>query len=114
MVVNTRLAPGNLRVAVSEEDEEDVIDLGQSTSTWSFHPNPTQGEIQFAFEGVPENEIIHLGLYDMNGRALVRVSGTSSEIQSLFNASFKEVKGGIYLLKMESASKNDQVKLLKL
>lgn len=90
----------------------DVIELGQSAGTEEAQledfvvVNPFSNELQIRFESAQSRTIV---MNDMNGKVVFSEVSTSSE----FSGSTAELKSGMYILSIQSASGMTQKKLIK-
>jgi alpha-amylase len=112
--VNTRSSPGNLEPPGEGGGVTAIEAIAPIPASISAYPNPTSGEVYFSAEGVSDREEIHVELFDVNGKQVIDVRGTISRIQDLFNGSFERLGSGIYILRAQSLSLRQQIKLVKL
>ena len=79
-----------------------------------MHPNPTSGDVHFTFDGLDENEDMSVRLVDLQGRELISIVAKPADVQSAFNAQFENLKGGIYILQINSTVIQQKIRLLKM
>jgi N-methylhydantoinase B/oxoprolinase/acetone carboxylase alpha subunit len=70
--------------------------------------------LHFSIEGISDREVLHVELFDLNGRLIIDVKGTITQIQDAFNSPFAGVNSGVYLLRAQSGGVRQQIKLVKL
>lgn len=113
--VNTRTSPGNL-----EPPGEDPIvttgieDFAPTPAVLHAYPNPTNDKVYFSIEGMSDLEEIHLELYDLSGKLVTTADGNISNIQDTFNADFEKLRSGVYVLRAQSNTMKQRIKLVKL
>ena len=117
--VNTRTGAGSLMPNVADDTAEDLeMELDErgvvAAANISVYPNPTTGMLHFSIEGISDREALHVELFDLNGRLIIDVKGTITQIQDAFNSPFAGVNSGVYLLRAQSGGVRQQIKLVKL
>lgn len=112
-VVDTRSSPGNLREALELNDEVSGGFSGSREVFASVFPNPAQSEVSFEFSGVASDELVEFCLMDLQGRELFRRVSEAAFIAGDFNAGFRGLGRGVYLLSLRSSGLNQQIRLLK-
>ena len=112
-VVDTRSTPGNLREAIDPENSEaDLFSLSKETYA-SVYPNPAASDVSFEFSGVAADAMVDLQVFDISGRELFHISATPAEMAGLFNSRFRNLRNGVYHLKLNGSGLNQQIRLLK-
>ncbi|MEO6039312.1 MAG: T9SS type A sorting domain-containing protein, partial [Saprospiraceae bacterium] len=114
--VNTRTSPGNLMPPIvpgnaADRDDEAVV---STKATVSVYPNPTSGQVYFQIDGLSEREEMRVELYNMQGQRVMELHENVLGIQESFNRSFGELRSGLYVLQIRSASLKEEIKLLKM
>lgn len=110
-VVNTRTAPGSLRTMnfnfkTDEESHEQAY--------LSVYPNPTQNSLYFSFQNLNDSENLNFHLFDLSGRVIIDFETTLNDAEAKFNAKFKSINAGVYLLQVDAPSVHQQMKIIKL
>ena len=112
-VVDTRSTPGNLREAIDPEySEADLFSLSKETYA-SVYPNPAASDVSFEFSGVAADAMVDLQVFDISGRELFHMSATPAELAGLFNSRFRNLRNGVYQLKLNGSGLIQQIRLLK-
>lgn len=112
--VNTRTAPGNLRVAVSDEGEGMVAEaVEQNAVRMEVYPNPTSSDVHFSFQNLGDDEVLTVKLMDLKGREILQVEGNAVEMETRFNKAFADTKAGIYILSVDSKNLSQRSRLVK-
>lgn len=107
--VNTRTGAGSLRQAAPSPITEVV-----KTKAVKVYPNPASGNITLSARGFETGEVLQLKLSNSDGKVLVRLAGTGPQLSSMFNAAFKSLKTGIYMLGVTAQAYNEQIKVIKI
>jgi len=112
--VNTRSSPGNLEPT----DEGTVTSTPEvaapNPASINVFPNPSSGRVEFMAAGISDLEEMRVELFDLSGKMLIDVRGTLGNVQDVFNRSFEPLRAGVYLLRVQSESMREEIKLLKL
>jgi len=116
IVIDTRSAPGNQYAepdaAVSRDEpltEETLTEIALRIS-----PNPTSGEVNFQIEGISDQEILRVELFDLRGQLILAQKGNLNDISTSFNEHFGLLSPGTYFLNAQLPGKRQHLKLVKL
>jgi alpha-amylase len=112
--VNTRTSPGSLEPPGEGSTTTAVEELAPSKASISAFPNPTGGQLNFSVEGISDLEVLHLELFDLSGKLIIDVRGNISTVQDSFNRLFEPLKSGVFVLRAQSSSLQQQIKVVKL
>lgn len=98
------LIPGTF----GEKTEKELADeIGEMTVT--IYPNPTTGRIKIEIAPFEKNSTGSIGVYDMNGRLVLRQEYLSPEIA----VDISNVQNGIYFLKLTFNGRTLEWKIVK-
>lgn len=109
--VNTRSGAG---AAIVNQSNGPITEETNANTSFNIYPNPAKSQVVFSLKGVAANETVRLRAFTMDGQDLFLLSGTTQQVQVLFNKRFGQLSKGVYLLQLNSAKKNEKVKLVKL
>jgi len=112
--VNTRTSPGNLEPPGEGPVITAINEALPVKATLNVYPNPTSGQVYFNAEGMSDHETIRVELFDLQGLRVIEVQDDLSKIQDLFNANFGNLKNGVYILRAQSQSLRQEIKLVKM
>ncbi len=115
-VVDTRSAPGNQYtepgLAVDRDDQSAEAALAEISLAVS--PNPTSGAVNFQAEGISDQEMLRVDLFDLRGQLVLTAKGNLSDLSSSFNDRFSRLPAGTYFLNAYLPGQRQHLKLVKL
>lgn len=115
-VVNTRSAPGNqyAEPGAAVNRDEPLTEEILTEVTLQISPNPTSGEVNFQVEGISDQEILRVELFDLRGQLILAEKGNLNDISASFNKHFSLLSAGTYFLNAQLPGKRQHLKLIKL
>lgn len=113
--VNTRTAPGNQYSEPELITDRDLpVEAMLAEATLELSPNPTSGRVYFQTQGISDQEILRIELFDLRGQLLFSEKGNLSDLSSGFNTQFGRLSAGTYFLTAYLPGQRQQLKLVKL
>jgi alpha-amylase len=116
ITVNTRTGAGSLRTAgagAAETDQGISEAAGDVKKSFKVYPNPSGGNIVIAASGFSNKETVSIKMVSADGTLLMSYSGNMVAAQPLFSSKFRQLKNGVYMVQVNAASFNEQLKLVK-
>jgi alpha-amylase len=114
VTVNTRTGAGSLRTTGGAETDESIIETEDVVKkSFKVYPNPSGGNIVVAAAGFDKGEAVSVKIVSADGTVMMSYSGSMETAQPALSNRFRQLKQGVYLVQVNAASFNEQLKLVK-
>ncbi len=114
VVVNTRTGAGSLRTTGQQEASQGGTDTEVIVEkSFKVYPNPSGGNIVIAAAGFNSKETVSVRIINADGSVMLSYSGKMETAQPLLSNKFMQLKNGVYIVQINAASFNEQLKLVK-
>ncbi|MBL7728331.1 MAG: T9SS type A sorting domain-containing protein [Dinghuibacter sp.] len=112
--VNTRTSPGNLRTFPGMEIASEIMPAVHDGLLVNVFPNPSASQVTIQFGEQVRNTEMKMRLLSVEGKVLCEQSGNGWQLQEAMNRVYPNLNSGVYILNLQLAGKQEQVKLVKL